>query len=110
MFNYLFKLFSNDLGIDLGTAVVLVYVKGQGIVLTEPSVVAMNKETKNVLSIGTEAKKMLGKTPANIVAVRPLRDGVISNYTVTEKMLKFSILVLPTFLNVRVSKFLHYLV
>ena len=91
MFNYLFKLFSNDLGIDLGTAAVLVYVKGQGIVLTEPSVVAMDKETKNVLAIGTEAKKMLGKTPANIIAVRPLRDGVIADFAATEKMIRFFI-------------------
>ena len=91
MFNYLFKLFSNDLGIDLGTAVVLVYVKGQGIVLTEPSVVAMDKETKNVLSIGKEAKKMLGKTPANIVAVRPLRDGVIADFEATQKMIRYFI-------------------
>lgn len=91
MFNYLFKLFSNDLGIDLGTALVLVYVKGQGIVLTEPSVVAMDKETKNILSIGTEAKKMLGKTPANIVAVRPLRDGVIADFEATQKMIKYFI-------------------
>ena len=91
MFNYLFKLFSNDLGIDLGTAVVLVYVKGQGIVLTEPSVVAMDKETKNVLSIGKEAKKMLGKSPANIVAVRPLRDGVIADFEATQKMIRYFI-------------------
>ena len=91
MFNYLFKLFSNDMGIDLGTAAVLVCLKDQGIVLTEPSVVAMDKDTKNVLAIGTEAKKMLGKTPANIVAVRPLRNGVIADFAATEKMLRYFI-------------------
>lgn len=91
MFNWLFKLFSNDMGIDLGTAAVLVYVKGQGVVLTEPSVVAMDKDTKNVLAIGTEAKKMLGKTPANIVAVRPLRNGVIADFAATEKMIRYFI-------------------
>ena len=86
MFDYLFKLFVNDLGIDLGTASVLVWAKGQGVVLTEPSVVAIDKETKNVLAIGKEAKRMLGRTPANIVAVRPLRDGVIADYESTQKM------------------------
>lgn len=91
MFNYLFKLFSNDLGIDLGTAAVLVWVKGQGVVITEPSVVAMDSETKNVLAIGAEAKKMLGRTPANIVAVRPLRDGVIADYESTQKMIRYFI-------------------
>jgi len=91
MFNYLFKLFANDLGIDLGTAQVLVWVKGQGIVLIEPSVVAVDNETKNVLAIGSEAKKMLGRTPANIVAVRPLRDGVIADYDSTQKMIKYFI-------------------
>ena len=91
MFNYLFKLFSNDMGIDLGTAAVLVCLKDQGIVLTEPSVVAMDKNTKNVLAIGTEAKKMLGKTPANIVAVRPLRNGVIADFAATERMLRYFI-------------------
>ena len=91
MFNWLFKLFSNDMGIDLGTAAILVYVKGQGIVLTEPSVVAMDKDTKNVLAIGTEAKKMLGKTPANIIAVRPLRNGVIADFAATEKMIRYFI-------------------
>src|SRR6186713_3470522 len=89
MFNYLFSLFSNDMGIDLGTANTLVYVKGQGIVLREPSVVAIEKDTRNVLAIGAEAKRMLGKTPANIIAVRPLRDGVISDFDVTEQMIKY---------------------
>jgi rod shape-determining protein MreB len=77
-----------DIGIDLGTATVLVYVKGKGIVLKEPSVVAIDKNTDRILAVGEEARKMLGRTPGNIVAIRPLRDGVISDYHVTEKMLK----------------------
>lgn len=77
-----------DLGIDLGTATVLVYAKGKGVVLKEPSVVAINKSNNKVLAVGEEARKMIGRTPGNIVAVRPLRDGVISDYDVTEKMLK----------------------
>ena len=91
MFDFLFSLFSNDMGIDLGTASVLVYVKGQGIVLREPSVVAIDKDTKNVLAIGLEAKRMLGKTPANIIAVRPLRNGVIADFEVTEQMIRYFI-------------------
>ena len=78
----------SDLGIDLGTATVLVYVKGKGILLKEPSVVAINKNNNKVLAVGEEARKMIGRTPGNIVAVRPLRDGVISDYDTTEKMLK----------------------
>ena len=78
-----------DIGIDLGTATA--YVKGKGIVLREPSVVAVDNNTGNVLAVGKEARKMLGRTPGNIVATRPLREGVISNYTVTEKMLKYFI-------------------
>ena len=80
--------FGQDIGIDLGTATVIAYVKGKGIVLREPSVVAVNNVTNEVLAVGQEARRMLGRTPGNIVATRPLRDGVISNYTVTEKMLK----------------------
>ena len=80
-----------DIGIDLGTATVIAYVKGKGIVLREPSVVAVDNNTGNVLAVGKEARKMLGRTPGNIVATRPLREGVISNYTVTEKMLKYFI-------------------
>ena len=80
--------FGQDVGIDLGTATVIVYVKGKGIVLREPSVVAVNNTTGEVLAVGGEARRMLGRTPGNIVATRPLRDGVISDYTVTEKMLK----------------------
>ena len=76
-----------ELGIDLGTATVLVYEKGKGVILKEPSVVAINKNNRKILAIGEEARKMIGRTPGNIVAVRPLRDGVISDYTITEKML-----------------------
>ncbi len=80
-----------DIAIDLGTASVIAYVKGKGIVLREPSVVAVDNNTGEVLAVGKEARRMLGRTPGNIVATRPLRDGVISNYTVTEKMLKYFI-------------------
>ena len=83
--------YGQDIGIDLGTATVIAYVKGKGIVLREPSVVAVDNNTGNVLAVGKEARKMLGRTPGNIVATRPLREGVISNYTVTEKMLKYFI-------------------
>jgi rod shape-determining protein MreB len=79
------------MGIDLGTASVLVYIKGKNIVLREPSVIAMERDTKIVLSIGIEAKKMLGKTPANIIAVRPLRNGVIADFEATEKMIRYFI-------------------
>lgn len=78
-----------DIGIDLGTANVLVYVDGKGIVLEEPSVVAIEKKTNTVLAVGNEARKMIGRTPANIVAIKPLKDGVISDYEATEKMLKY---------------------
>ena len=80
-----------DIGIDLGTANVLVYVKGKGVVLKEPSVVAFDRNTNKIKAIGEEARLMLGRTPGNIVAVRPLRQGVISDYTVTEKMLSYFI-------------------
>lgn len=80
-----------DIGIDLGTASVLVYIKGKGIVLREPSVVAIDKHTNKILQVGEEARKMLGRTPGNIVAIRPLREGVISDYDVTEIMLKYFI-------------------
>ncbi|WP_034629809.1 rod shape-determining protein MreB [Desulfotruncus alcoholivorax] len=82
---------SADIGIDLGTANVLVYVKGRGIVLTEPSVVAMDKSSGKVIAVGSEARRMLGRTPGNIVAIRPLRSGVIADYDVTEKMLRYFI-------------------
>ena len=86
-----FGLFSHDVGIDLGTANTLVMVKGKGIVIDEPSVVAIDRVTKRILAIGAEAKRMVGRTPANIVAVRPLKDGVISDFEVTEKMLQYFI-------------------
>lgn len=83
--------FGQDIGIDLGTATVIAYVKGRGVVLREPSVVAIDKESGEVLAVGKEARRMLGRTPGNIIAIRPLREGVISNYTITEKMLKYFI-------------------
>ncbi|MBI1885822.1 MAG: rod shape-determining protein [Chloroflexi bacterium] len=87
----MFGVFSHDIAIDLGTANTLVMVKGRGIVIDEPSVVAIDKTDKRILAIGAEAKRMVGRTPADIVAVRPLRDGVISDFTVTEKMLHYFI-------------------
>jgi rod shape-determining protein MreB len=92
MFNGLFGMFSNDIGIDLGTANTLVYVKDHGIVLREPSVVAVQAGTNRVLSVGDEAKRMLGRTPGNIVAIRPLKDGVIADFEITEAMLRHFIL------------------
>ena len=82
---------STDIGIDLGTASILVYVKGKGVVLKEPSVVAFDRDTNKIKAIGEEARLMLGRTPGNVVAIRPLRKGVISDYTVTEQMLKYFI-------------------
>ena len=82
---------SMDIGIDLGTANVLVYVKGKGVVLKEPSVVAVNRDTNQMLAIGEDARRMIGRTPGNIVAIRPLRDGVIADYDITESMLRFFI-------------------
>lgn len=82
---------SHDMGIDLGTASILVYIKGKGVVLKEPSVVAIDRDTDKVMAIGEDARLMIGRTPGNIVAVRPLRQGVISDYTVTEKMIKYFI-------------------
>jgi len=84
-------MFGADIGIDLGTASVLVYIKGQGVVLQEPSVVAIEKNTNSILAVGEEARRMIGRTPGNIVAIRPLKEGVISDYDVTEKMLKYFI-------------------
>jgi rod shape-determining protein MreB and related proteins len=86
--NALLGLFSRDIGIDLGTANVLLLVRNRGIVIREPSVVAIDKKTRKVLAIGSEAKRMVGRTPANIVAIRPLRDGVISDFDITEQMLR----------------------
>ncbi|MFH1624177.1 MAG: rod shape-determining protein, partial [Pseudomonadota bacterium] len=94
-FDSLLGLFSNDLAIDLGTANTLVYVKGKGIVLSEPSVVAVRSDyagsAKKVLAVGMEAKKMLGRTPGSIVAIRPMKDGVIADFEVTEAMLRYFI-------------------
>ncbi len=84
-------MFSVDIGVDLGTANILVYIKGKGIILQEPSVVAINKDTNKVIAVGSEARNMIGRTPGNIVAIRPLRDGVIADYEVTEKMLRYFI-------------------
>ncbi len=88
-FNFLLGWFSSDIGIDLGTANSLVYLKGKGIVLDEPSVVAVEKGTNNVLAVGLEAKRMVGRTPGNIVAIRPLKDGVIADFVITEEMLRY---------------------
>jgi rod shape-determining protein MreB len=82
------KWFSMDIGVDLGTATTLVYVKGEGIVLTEPSVVAVDRSTHEVLAVGTDAKQMLGRTPGNIVAIRPMKDGVISDFDIVQEMLR----------------------
>jgi rod shape-determining protein MreB len=94
MFNALLGIFSNDLAIDLGTANTLVYLKGKGIVVSEPSVVAVQKDAsgaKKVLAVGVEAKKMLGRTPGSIVAIRPMKDGVIADFDITEEMLRYFI-------------------
>src|SRR5512135_604284 len=88
---YVQSLLSNDIGIDLGTATTLVYVKGEGIVVREPSVVAIERGTSRVLAVGNEAKRMLGRTPGNIVAIRPMKDGVITDFEITEAMLRFFI-------------------
>lgn len=85
------SLFARDIGIDLGTANTLVHVKGKGIVLREPSVVAMNKKTNEILAVGDSAKSMIGRTPGNIVAIRPMKDGVIADFDVTQSMLKYFI-------------------
>ncbi len=89
--NYALGLFSNDMGIDLGTATTLVFVKGEGVVLCEPSVVAIERGTSHVLAVGEEAKRMLGRTPGNIIAIRPMKDGVISDFEITEAMLRYFI-------------------
>ena len=95
MLDSLFSLFSNDLAIDLGTANTLIYVKNEGIVCNEPSVVAVQHRNerggKKVLAVGAEAKKMLGRTPGSIVAIRPLKDGVIADFEITEAMLRYFI-------------------
>lgn len=91
MIDALLGRFSHDIGIDLGTANTLVYVRGKGILINEPSVVAINTKNKQILAIGDEAKRMVGKTPANIIATRPLVDGVVSDFEITEQMLKYFI-------------------
>src|SRR5213083_2098949 len=87
----LFSIFTSDLAIDLGTANTLVYARGKGIVVNEPSIVALNKNTNEVEAVGKEAKEMVGRTPGNIVAIRPMKDGVIADFKVTEKMLNYFI-------------------
>ena len=91
IFDSFWGLFSNDIAIDLGTATTLVYVRGKGIVLCEPSVVAIDRGTRKVRAVGNEAKQMLGKTPMNIEAIRPLRDGVIADFDITESMIRYFI-------------------
>src|SRR5260370_2668624 len=86
-----FSLFSSDLAIDLGTANTLVFAHGKGIVVNEPSIVAINKSTGEVVAVGREAKEMLGRTPGNVVAIKPMKDGVIADFKVTEKMLTYFI-------------------
>ncbi len=90
-FDFIYSLFSNDMGIDLGTANTLVYVKGKGVVLREPSIVAIEEDTDKVLAVGDKAKNMVGRTPGKIRAVRPLRNGVIADFDVTEKMIRYFI-------------------
>ncbi len=91
VFNAFFGAFSKDLGIDLGTANTLVHVQGKGVVLSEPSVVAIDKKSKQVLAVGADAKRMVGRTPANIIAIRPLKDGVIADFDIVEQMLRYFI-------------------
>ncbi len=87
LFNSFWELLTYDLGIDLGTANTMVYMRNHGIVVSEPSVVAIDKRTKTVLAVGKEARQMIGRTPANIAAVRPLKDGVISDFDTTQAMI-----------------------
>ena len=84
-------MFNTDIGIDLGTASVLVFIKGKGVVLKEPSVVAVDRDTEKIKAVGEEARLMIGRTPENIVAVRPLKQGVISDYSITEQMIRYFI-------------------
>src|SRR3990170_690185 len=91
IFDRLWGIFSHDIGVDLGTANTLVYVRGKGIVINEPSTVAINQKTKQILAIGEEARGMVGRTPAHIVAIRPLVDGVVSDFEITEQMLRYFI-------------------
>ncbi|MEW6032323.1 MAG: rod shape-determining protein [Bacillota bacterium] len=91
MFGFIYDYFSRDMGVDLGTANTLVYVKGRGIVLQEPSVVALDRDSGTVLAVGEDAKRMIGRTPGNIVAIRPMKDGVIADFDVTQTMLRYFI-------------------
>ena len=91
MFDFFLNVIGRDMGIDLGTANTLIFVKNKGIVLNEPSIVAIDKDTKRILAVGSEAKRMVGRTPGNIVAIRPLKDGVIADFDTTEKMLRYFI-------------------
>ena len=91
MFDFFLNIIGRDMGIDLGTVNTLVYVKGQGIILNEPSVVAIDKDRDRIIAVGKEAKRMVGRTPGNIVAIRPLKDGVIADFETTEKMLRYFI-------------------
>lgn len=91
MFDWFLSLFSNDIGIDLGTSTVLVYVKDKGIVLNEPSVIAVDEDTKDLVAVGEEAKRMIGRTPSNIRAVRPLREGVIADFDIAQQMVRYFI-------------------
>lgn len=91
MLDFIYSYFSRDMGIDLGTANTVVHVKGRGIVLQEPSVVALDRETRAILAVGEEAKQMIGRTPGNIIAIRPMKDGVIADFDVTQAMLKYFI-------------------
>ncbi|MCJ7749995.1 MAG: rod shape-determining protein, partial [Armatimonadetes bacterium] len=91
IWRHLWSRYSRDMGIDLGTANTLVHVRGRGIVLNEPSVVAVDRTTGKILSVGAQAKRMLGRTPANIEAVRPLKDGVIADFEISEAMLRYFI-------------------
>ncbi len=91
MFEFIYRHLSRDMGIDLGTANSLVYLKGRGIVLQEPSVVAIDRSNGAVLAVGEGAKQMIGRTPGNIVAIRPMKDGVIADFDVTQSMLKYFI-------------------
>ncbi|PJA80506.1 MAG: rod shape-determining protein, partial [Nitrospirae bacterium CG_4_9_14_3_um_filter_51_5] len=88
IFNYLISHFSQDMAIDLGTSSTLIYIKGKGIVLNEPSVVTVETNSKKLLAVGEEAKRMIGRTPGNLTAIRPMREGVIADFDMTERMLR----------------------
>src|SRR5450756_1156298 len=102
--------FGKDMAVDLGIANTLVYVKGEGIVLNEPSVVAVNTITNAIIAVGEEAKRMVGRTPAHIVAIRPLKDGVIADFDVTEKMLRYFIQKAVSYTHLRAHETRHDLV